>query len=78
MMATTLFLWLNVPSVEASYQTALIISGLVTFIATNHYMRIFSGWSEAYEYKGGEPVLTVQAFNDAYRYKDCQLTTPLL
>jgi len=33
MMATTLFLWMKVPSVTAKYQTALIISGLVTFIA---------------------------------------------
>merc|ERR1712154_20456 len=44
MMATTLFLWMRVPQINAKYQTALIISGLVTFIAAYHYMRIFNSW----------------------------------
>merc|ERR1719345_475699 len=38
MMATTLFLWMRVPAINAKYRTALIISGLVTFIAAYHYM----------------------------------------
>ncbi len=42
MMATTLFLWMRVPSISAKYQTALIISGMVTFIAAYHYMPIFN------------------------------------
>merc|ERR1712045_1115406 len=49
-MATTLFLWMKVPSLNAKYQTAVIISGLVTFIAAYHYFRIFNSWTEAYSY----------------------------
>merc|ERR1711887_25127 len=84
MMATTLFLWMRVPSIVAKYRTALIISGEVTFIAAYHYLRIFNSWVEAYEYKpnsSGEvqaPVLTGVPFNDAYRYMDWLLTVPLL
>merc|ERR1712107_519590 len=64
--------------------SALIISGMVTFIAAYHYLRIFNSWVEAYEYKpnkSGEvedPVLTGVPFNDAYRYMDWLLTVPLL
>jgi len=81
MMATTLFLWMRVPSIGAKYQTALIISGLVTFIAAYHYMRIFNSWTEAYHYgldKGPQPQLTGIPFNDAYRYMDWLLTVPML
>merc|ERR1712083_588787 len=46
----TLFLWMRVPAISARYQTALIISGLVTFIAAYHYVRIFNSWTEAYKY----------------------------
>merc|ERR1711972_642779 len=90
-MATTLFLWMRVPAVGARYQTAVLISGLVTFIAAYHYIRIFNSWVEAYEYPsaGGarlvgandnypDPVLTGVPFNDAYRYMDWLLTVPLL
>merc|ERR1711920_820819 len=54
------------------YQTALIISGLVTFIAAYHYMRIFNSWTEAYHYslEHKDPQLTGIPFNDAYRYMD--------
>jgi hypothetical protein len=40
-----------VPAVKNQYQSALIISGMVTFIASYHYLRIFNSWVEAYEYK---------------------------
>merc|ERR1740123_1198772 len=50
MMATTLFLWLKVYSVAPKFQTPVIISGLVTFIAAYHYMRIFNSWVGAYRY----------------------------
>merc|ERR1719321_547800 len=50
MMATTVFLWMRVPSVTERYKTALIISGLVTFIAAYHYIRIFNSWVDAYQY----------------------------
>jgi len=80
MMATTLFLWMRVPSIGARYQTALIISGLVTFIAAYHYMRIFNSWTEAYVYTldKADPQLTGVPFNDAYRYMDWLLTVPML
>jgi bacteriorhodopsin len=78
MMATTLFLWLKVYSVAPKLQTAVIISGLVTFIAAYHYIRIFNSWVDAYEYSTGAPKLTGVPFNDAYRYMDWLLTVPLL
>merc|ERR1712154_429671 len=79
-MATTLFLWMRVPQINAKYQTALIISGLVTFIAAYHYMRIFNSWTEAYHYslEHKDPQLTGIPFNDAYRYMDWLLTVPML
>merc|ERR1719420_956413 len=80
MMATTLFLWMRVPAVQAQYQTALMISGLVTFIAAYHYIRIFNSWVEAYHYStdSPDPTLTGVPFNDAYRYMDWLLTVPML
>jgi len=80
MMATTLFLWGRVPAILDKYRNALIISGMVTFIAAYHYMRIFNSWVEAYKYMptASDPVLTGVPFNDAYRYMDWLLTVPLL
>merc|ERR1712019_172376 len=58
----------------------VLISGLVTFIAAYHYVRIFNSWVDAYRYEavGAAPVLTGVPFNDAYRYMDWLLTVPLL
>jgi len=80
MMATTMFLWLRAFAVKSQYQSAVIISGLVTFIAAYHYFRIFNSWVEAYHYSVGvdDPALTGVPFNDAYRYMDWLLTVPLL
>jgi bacteriorhodopsin len=88
MMATTMFLWFRSFAVKAQYQSAVIISGLVTFIAAYHYIRIFNSWVEAYTYSAGTvvdgalettaPTLTGVPFNDAYRYMDWLLTVPLL
>merc|ERR1719395_83450 len=80
MMATTVFLWMRVPSIHEKYKTAVLISGLVTFIAAYHYIRIFNSWVEAYHYpapsqskhdpdgQGGfqpnHPELTGVPFND--------------
>jgi hypothetical protein len=50
MMSCTVFLFMRVPSVLEKYKSALIISGLVTFIAAYHYIRIFNSWVEAYHY----------------------------
>merc|ERR1711988_176797 len=70
------------------FRSAVLISGLVTFIAAYHYIRIFNSWVGAYHYSpasvsGGamelaNPTLTGVPFNDAYRYMDWLLTVPLL
>jgi len=80
MMATTMFLWFRATAVHDKFKSAVIISGLVTFIAAYHYARIFNSWVEAYKYSVGEtnPVVTGVPFNDAYRYMDWLLTVPLL
>merc|ERR1711959_532876 len=38
MMATTLFLWIRIPAIVPKYQSAVLISGMVTFIAAYRYM----------------------------------------
>jgi len=89
MMATTMYLWFRASNgVKDEYKSAVFISGLVTFIAAYHYIRIFNSWVDAYEYGAGnlvdgamemkDPVLTGVPFNDAYRYMDWLLTVPLL
>jgi bacteriorhodopsin len=88
MMATTAYLWFRSFAVKPQYQSAVLISGLVTFIAAYHYIRIFNSWVEAYHYSAGtvkdgaldmlNPTLTGVPFNDAYRYMDWLLTVPLL
>jgi bacteriorhodopsin len=88
MMSTTMYLWFRAFAVQEKYRSAVLISGLVTFIAAYHYMRIFNSWVEAYHYEpatvhGGamdlnNPKLTGVPFNDAYRYMDWLLTVPLL
>jgi len=79
MMATTIFCWMRVGDVNKKFRSALIITGLVTFIAAYHYMRIFNSWVEAYEWtEDGGLAATGVPFNDAYRYMDWLLTVPLL
>merc|ERR1712218_658756 len=88
MMATTMYLWFRSTAVADKYKSAVLISGLVTFIAAYHYFRIFNSWVEAYSYSAGQivngaleinaPSLTGIPFNDAYRYMDWLLTVPLL
>jgi len=88
-MATTMYLWFRASTgVKDQYKSAVFISGLVTFIAAYHYIRIFNSWVEAYTYGAGtlvggamdlgNPTLTGIPFNDAYRYMDWLLTVPLL
>jgi len=83
MGSATIFFWLQLGNVQKSYRTALVITGLVTAIATYHYVRIFNSWVDAFEVTnkdGGDyGVKTSGApFNDAYRYVDWLLTVPLL
>jgi len=88
MMATTMYLWFRSTAVHDKFKSAVLISGLVTFIAACHYVRIFNSWVGAYHYVQGEatddamdtmaPKLTGMPFTDAYRYMDWLLTVPLL
>merc|ERR1719264_830613 len=81
MMATTMYLWFRASTgVKDQYKSAVFISGLVTFIAAYHYIRIFNSWVDAYKYgpHDADPTLTGIPFNDAYRYMDWLLTVPLL
>jgi bacteriorhodopsin len=77
-LASTIFFWLSLPQVSKQYKTALIITGLVTFIAGYHYLRIFASWGEAYTAVNGVVTATGVPFNVAYRYVDWLLTVPLL
>ena len=45
MMATTMYFW---------FRSFAVISGLVTFIAAYHYIRIFNFWDKADDYKPGK------------------------
>jgi bacteriorhodopsin len=80
----TIFFWIQIWNVNKKYRTALTITGLVTFIATYHYFRIFNSWNDAFDVKFNaklgdyEVKLTGAPFNDAYRYVDWILTVPLL
>jgi bacteriorhodopsin len=77
-LAATIFFWLGLSQVSQKYKTAVIITGLVTFIAGYHYLRIFASWGEAYTAVDGVVKSTGVAFNVAYRYVDWLLTVPLL
>jgi len=83
MGSATIFFWLQLQNVNKNYRTALIITGLVTAIATYHYVRIFNSWVDAFKVNnsdGGDYSVAVSGapFNDAYRYVDWLLTVPLL
>ncbi len=45
--AATLFFWLGIGQVKPQFKTALVVTGLVTFIAAYHYFRIGQSWSDA-------------------------------
>jgi len=83
MGCATIFFWLQLPNVSKPYRTALTITGLVTAIATYHYVRIFNSWVDAFDVNnvaGGDYTVKLSGapFNDAYRYVDWLLTVPLL
>merc|ERR1712146_114732 len=92
MMASTVFFFLRLPSFSERYRPALCYTGLVTFIAFYHYIRIFNSFDAAFapcavedgvmNYAKCDPELgymsTGHSFNDPYRYMDWLLTVPLL
>jgi len=79
---TGLYLVLSQRRVVARYRIALVLSAMVCFIATYHYIRIFENFKHSYvaTAQGGSGVykLTNIEFNEAYRYVDWFLTVPLL
>ena len=79
---TGLYLVLSQRRVAPRYRNAVIISAMVCFIATYHYIRIFDNFRESYESTAqggnGPYVLTEVPFNEGYRYVDWLLTVPLL
>jgi len=84
MGSATIFFWLMIQNVAKPFKPALAITGIVTFIATYHYFRIFNSWVDAFgvSYDAKDEIFAVtssgQPFNDAYRYVDWLLTVPLL
>ena len=78
MGAATVFLWMNRASVASPYRAAITVSGLVTFIALYHYLRITQSWTGTYTVVNDTITATGVRFNDAYRYVDWLLTVPLL
>ena len=78
MFAAFIFFLGSRSQVGPKYRTALLVSGIVVFIAGYHYWRIFDSWNAAYQLVEGVYVSTDKMFNDAYRYVDWFLTVPLL
>ncbi len=79
---TGLYLVLSQRRVLARYRNALVVSAMVCFIATYHYVRIFNNFKDSYQTdaQGGDGIygLTNISFNEGYRYVDWFLTVPLL
>jgi bacteriorhodopsin len=79
---TGLYLVLSQRRVLPRYRNAIVISAMVCFIATYHYIRIFDNFKESYETdaQGGQGTYTLTnvPFNEGYRYVDWLLTVPLL
>lgn len=78
MFGSGIFFFAARSQVAPKYRLALIISGVVVFIAGYHYFRIFESWAAAFVLKDGAYVPSGIAFNEAYRYADWLITVPLL
>ena len=78
MASATVFSFFGRSQVAPVYRTALTLTGLVTFIALYHYVRIFNSWDASFTVVSGQIKETGIKFNDAYRYVDWLLTVPLL
>lgn len=78
---TSLFLVLSQRRVAPAYRNALVVSAMVTGIATYHYFRIFNNFRDSYppgQSTTAAHLLSTIEFNEAYRYVDWFLTVPLL
>merc|ERR1711907_760895 len=72
MMASTVFFWLRLSSINEKYKTAMVITGLVTFIAFYHYVRIFNSWVDAYDFPAStdgtikDPIISGKPFTSSF------------
>ncbi len=78
MFGSGIFFFAARSQVAPQYRPALIISGVVVFIAGYHYFRMFESWAAAFVLQGGNYVPSGVPFNEAYRYADWLITVPLL
>jgi bacteriorhodopsin len=78
MFGSGIFFFAARSQVAPKYRPALIISGVVVFIAGYHYFRIFESWAAAFVLQNGSYVPSGLPFNEAYRYADWLITVPLL
>jgi bacteriorhodopsin len=78
MGATFIFFLLSRYRIAPRYRSAITLSALVLVIALYHYLRIFSSFSDAFEYADGKYTQVGAGFNEGYRYVDWLLTVPLL
>jgi bacteriorhodopsin len=78
MFGSGIFFFAARSQVAPKYRPALIISGVVVFIAGYHYLRIFESWAAAFVLQDGSYVPSGVPFNEAYRYADWLITVPLL
>jgi bacteriorhodopsin len=78
MALATVFSFFGRSQVAPVCRTALTLTGLVTFIALYHYVRIFNSWHASFTVVSGQIKETGIKFNDAYRYVDWLLTVLLL
>jgi len=80
MAAATVFFFIS-PRVNPKYRPAMIVTGLVTFIAFYHYWQIRDSFGMAYTLDVASNMYVPvegKPFNDFYRYADWLLTVPLL
>ncbi len=84
MAASGLFFFMSRSQVAPKFRPALLVSGIVVFIAAYHYFMIRQSWQGAYAFAdgtggaAGSYTGSGKAFNDFYRYADWILTVPLL
>lgn len=79
--ASALFFFIG-PGVNKRYRLAVVVSGIVCFIATYHYLRVYDSFTAAYTLeRAGDAaryIASGKPFNDFYRYADWFITVPLL
>merc|ERR1712054_161197 len=79
MMASTVFFFLRLPSFSERYKPALCYTGLVTFIAFYHYIRIFNSFDSAFAPCAVEDgVMNYAKCDPELGYMNWLLTVPLL